>query len=83
MDNEKIQVINLAEYKAPIINESTREDWVEYGEDNNYFQFFQTKLAVRLRINYQKTCREPSISFHSLLVDPHAHECHMKHFQSN
>jgi hypothetical protein len=39
MDNEKIQVINLAEYKAPIINESTREDWVEYGEDNNYFQF--------------------------------------------
>jgi hypothetical protein len=39
MDNEKIQVINLAEYKAPIINESTREDCVEYGEDNNYFQF--------------------------------------------
>jgi hypothetical protein len=39
MDNEKIQVINLAEYKAPIVNESTREDWVEYGEDNNYFQY--------------------------------------------
>lgn len=26
------------EYKAPILKESKKGDWVEYGEDNQYFQ---------------------------------------------
>ena len=34
-----IQVIQLAEYKQPIIKEDTREEWVEYGENNDFFDF--------------------------------------------
>lgn len=33
----KVKVINLAGYEVPSIKESTRHDWVEYGDDNNYF----------------------------------------------
>ena len=33
----KVKVINLAGYEVPSIKESTRYDWVEYGDDNNYF----------------------------------------------
>ena len=34
-----IQVIQLAEYKQPIIKENNREEWVEYGENNDFFDF--------------------------------------------
>jgi hypothetical protein len=38
--NNNTFIINLAEYKKPVINESSnREDWVEFGEDNNYFNY--------------------------------------------
>lgn len=37
MDN--IHVINLAAYEAPVIKESKKNDWVEYGEDNMHFQW--------------------------------------------
>tara|TARA_R110002020_G_scaffold183772_1_gene380200 strand:+ start:2423 stop:4156 length:1734 start_codon:yes stop_codon:yes gene_type:complete len=33
----KVKVINLSGYEVPSIKESTRYDWVEYGDDNNYF----------------------------------------------
>jgi len=31
--------IQLEEYKSPKITESKRDNWVEFGEDNNYFQY--------------------------------------------
>jgi len=31
--------IQLEEYKSPKITESKRDEWVEFGEDNNYFQY--------------------------------------------
>lgn len=34
-----IQVIQLAEYKQPIIKENNREEWVEYGESNDFFDW--------------------------------------------
>lgn len=34
-----IHILDLAEYKQPIIKESKRDNWVEIGSDNNYFQF--------------------------------------------
>lgn len=34
-----IQVIQLAEYKQPIIKENNREEWVEYGENNDFFDW--------------------------------------------
>ena len=34
-----IKVIELAQYQTPEIKESKREDWVEYGENNNYYQY--------------------------------------------
>ena len=33
----KVKIINLSGYEVPSIKESTRYDWVEYGDDNNYF----------------------------------------------
>jgi hypothetical protein len=34
-----IHVLNLSAYTTPVIQESKREAWVDYGEDNNAFQF--------------------------------------------
>ena len=33
-----IKIVNLASHTTPKVVEDTRKDWVEYGEDNNYFQ---------------------------------------------
>jgi hypothetical protein len=32
-------ILNLSAYISPTIKENNREDWVEYGDDNNYFQY--------------------------------------------
>jgi hypothetical protein len=32
-------ILNLAEYKHPTIQESKRDAWVEFGEDNDYFNY--------------------------------------------
>tara|TARA_R110000868_G_scaffold186778_3_gene429260 strand:- start:254 stop:2017 length:1764 start_codon:yes stop_codon:yes gene_type:complete len=34
-----IHVLELSAYTTPVIQESKRDAWVEFGEDNNYFQF--------------------------------------------
>ena len=36
---ESIHVLNLSSYTAPPVVENARNEWVEYGEDNNYFQY--------------------------------------------
>ena len=37
--SNNIHLLELSTYEAPVITESKRNDWVEYGEDNNYYQF--------------------------------------------
>jgi hypothetical protein len=32
-------IIELSAYTAPVITEDKRNDWVNYGEENNYYQF--------------------------------------------
>ena len=34
-----IHFIQLADYQAPKITENKREEWVDFGEENNYYQF--------------------------------------------
>jgi len=34
-----LHILNLAKYEAPIIEESKRNEWVTYGENNSYYQF--------------------------------------------
>jgi hypothetical protein len=34
-----LHILNLAQYEAPQVVESKREDWVTYGESNSYFNF--------------------------------------------
>lgn len=34
-----VHILNLAAYETPTIQESKRDEWVEYGEGNNYFSF--------------------------------------------
>lgn len=38
-NTSNISVINLAQYEAPKVTETTRDEWVEYGEKNNYFDW--------------------------------------------
>lgn len=35
----KIHVVNMSSYSKPEIIESYNREWVEYGDDNNYFEF--------------------------------------------
>ena len=37
--SNNVHILNLAAYNQPIITESKRDNWVEYGEDNNYYQY--------------------------------------------
>jgi len=37
--SSNIQFVNLSQYEAPVITESKRDNWVEFGGENNYFQF--------------------------------------------
>lgn len=35
----KIHVVNLSSYTRPEINERYNQQWIEYGDDNNYFKY--------------------------------------------
>jgi len=37
--NKNTHIIELSSYTSPVISEDNREDWVDYGVDNNYYQF--------------------------------------------
>jgi hypothetical protein len=37
--SSKVHVVNFSSYTTPVIKEVQGKDWVEYGEDNNYFQY--------------------------------------------
>jgi len=37
--SKDIHILNLAAYEQPVIKEAKREDWVEFGEQNDYYQF--------------------------------------------
>ena len=39
MGTNNIKMVEFASYVAPAIVENPRLDWVEYGEDNNYYQY--------------------------------------------
>jgi hypothetical protein len=34
-----IHIVNLAAYEPPVIRESKRDNWVEYGENNMHYQW--------------------------------------------
>ena len=34
-----IKIVELASYTAPKITENKRDEWVSYGDDNNYYQY--------------------------------------------
>jgi hypothetical protein len=38
-NNLNIKAINLSTYTSPVITEQKNKEWVEYGEDNNYYQY--------------------------------------------
>ena len=37
--NSKVSFVNLSSYTSPQIVETKNKEWVEFGADNNYFQF--------------------------------------------
>ena len=34
-----ISIVNLSAYTSPLIKENKKGDYIEYGSDNNYFQY--------------------------------------------
>ena len=36
---DSIHVLNLSSYSSPQVIEDTRNNWVAYGDDNDYFQY--------------------------------------------
>ena len=39
MENSQFKFVQLSNYTSPVISENSRKGWVEYGEDNDYFQY--------------------------------------------
>jgi hypothetical protein len=39
MMNDNIKIVELSSYTAPEIKEDKRNEWVNYGDENNYFEF--------------------------------------------
>ena len=40
MENKsQFKFVQLSSYTSPVISENSRKGWVEYGRDNNYFQY--------------------------------------------
>lgn len=37
--SDNLHILSLSAYTTPVIKESKRDNWVEYGEDNNYYSF--------------------------------------------
>jgi hypothetical protein len=35
----KIHIVNLGSYSRPDIKEYYNQEWVSYGDDNNYFEY--------------------------------------------
>jgi len=38
-NNTNVHVLQLSSYTSPVIQESKRDEWVEYGAENNYYQY--------------------------------------------
>ena len=34
-----VHFVDLARYESPVVHENSRDNWVDYGEDNDYFQY--------------------------------------------
>ena len=34
-----LSIVNLSTYTSPVVKEVRGKDFIEYGEDNNYFQY--------------------------------------------
>ena len=39
MKKENLRFVQMSNYTSPVVKEIRGKDWVEYGEDNNYFQY--------------------------------------------
>lgn len=39
VEKGKIHIVNMSSYTRPEIKEQYNRDWVEYGDDNNYFSY--------------------------------------------
>ena len=44
----EVSFVNLSTYTSPEIIEVPNQDWIAYGDDNNYFQFL---IGIQLGTN--------------------------------
>ena len=43
--SNNVHVLNLSAYTTPVIQESKRDAWVDFGEDNNYYSFLLDRFT--------------------------------------
>jgi hypothetical protein len=43
--SNNVHVLNLSAYTTPVIQESKRDAWVDFGEDNNYYGFLLERFT--------------------------------------
>jgi|GEM_PF-6686714 len=50
----ELSIVNLSTYTSPVVKEKAGREWVEFGADNNYFQYLidryngsPTNMAIR------------------------------------
>ena len=43
---DSVHVINLSSYTSPQVVENPRKDYIEYGDDNQYFQYLIDRYTV-------------------------------------
>lgn len=39
MSDKKLYIVNMTAYTSPTVTEKPNKDWVEYGENNDYYQY--------------------------------------------
>ena len=45
---QAVHILNLSSYTKPEVYESKKNDWVEYGDQNDYFQYLIDRYNLSL-----------------------------------
>ena len=46
--SNNLHIVDLSTYEPPVVKESGREDWISYGESNDYYQYLIDKYNKRI-----------------------------------
>ena len=68
VEKGKIHIVNMSSYTRPEIKEQYNRDWVEYGDDNNYFSYLILQFSYLVGIKIYNIHIYKSVSCNNLDV---------------